>query len=344
MAGRRPPSIGDVARLAGVSAQTVSRVVNGEPYVTDEKRDAVLAAMRELGYRPNTAARAMKRGDFKTIGVVYRSLHPVGNRKALEGITRAASERGYSVILIPAGSEPPRAGRDGPPLSQSSIDVAIVIVSSSLGGGAGDIDPSPSVPTVVLSGSAPPQVSSVSIDETIGTREAVRHLLALGHPTVHHVAGPERSLPAQTRERAWRAALEEAGRPVPEPVRGDWSPESGYEATRRLLATERPTALFVANDQMALGAYRALLEAGLRIPEDVSVVGCDDIDEAPAFPTPLTTIVMDWDLVGREALRVALGMIKNPSPSVLTLPSSLVVRDSTAAPVMSATAPTGQPA
>lgn len=329
MAGRRRPSLGDVARLAGVSAQTVSRVVNGEPYVADEKRDAVLTAMRELGYRPNTAARAMRRGDFKTIGVVYRSLHPVGNRKALEGITRAAAERGYSVVLIPAGSE--SLGRGVPPLSLSSIDVAIVIVSTSLGGGTADVDPTPSVPTVVLSSVAPPHASSVSIDETIGTREAVRHLLALGHRTVHHVAGPDRSLPSQSREAAWRATLEEAGRPVPEPVRGDWSPESGYEATRRLLSTERPTALFVANDQMALGAYRALLEAGLRIPEDVSVVGCDDIDEAPAFPTPLTTIVMDWDRVGREALHIALRMIKNPSPSVLVLPSSLVVRDSTSA-------------
>ena len=329
MASTRRPSIGDVARLAGVSAQTVSRVVNDEPYVSDEKKDAVMAAMHELGYRPNSAARAMKRGHFKTIGVVYRSLHPVGNRKALEGITRAASERGYSVVLIPVGGDP---AQDGVPLAQSSIDVAIVIVSTSLGGGAEDVDPSLNVPTVVLSSAGPPHASSVSIDDALGAGEVVRHLLALGHPTVHHVAGPERSLPAGNRERAWRAALVEAGRPVPGVVRGDWTPESGYEATRELLATERPTALFVANDQMALGAYRALREAGLRIPEDVSVVGCDDIDEASAFAPPLTTVVMDWDLVGREALRVALGMIKNPAPTALTLPSTLAVRGSTASP------------
>lgn len=340
MAGRKRPSMADVARLAGVSAQTVSRVVNEEPYVTHEKKEAVSDAMRELGYRPNTAARAMRHGSFKTIGVFYRSLHPVGNRKALEGITRAASARGYSVVLVPIGGES-RVGESEPPPSHSSIDVAIVIVSSSLGGGAGEVDLAPNVPTVVLSNAAPPQASSVSIDESAGAHDAIQHLLALGHPTVHHVAGPERSLPARTRERAWRVALEQAGRPVPDLVRGDWSPESGYRATRRLLATARPTALFVANDQMALGAYRALLEAGLRIPEDVSVVGCDDIDEAPAFPTPLTTIVMDWDRVGREALRIAVGMIKNPAPLALTVPSSLAVRDSTAPPVTSAGHSTG---
>ncbi|MFT3874930.1 MAG: LacI family DNA-binding transcriptional regulator [Propioniciclava sp.] len=318
--------MGDVARLAGVSTQTVSRVVNGEPYVTEPKKDAVLAAMRELGYRPNAAARAMKRGDFKTIGVLYRTLRSVGNRKALEGIVDAAAAHGYSTVLIPTtttrSSYPPGA------LEQSSIDVAIVIVSSSLGGDV-EVPPYLPVPTVVLSSGAPERASSVSIDETSGAREVVAHLLGLGHRTVHHLAGPERSIPARARENAWREALIEAGCPVPEVVRGDWSAESGYEATRALLATQRPTALFAGNDQMALGAYRALFEAGLRIPEDVSVVGCDNIDESVSFPPPLTTLLMDWDLIGRQALQAALGMLDDPTPSTLTIPSTLIVRAST---------------
>ena len=135
MAGKKRASMGDVARLAGVSAQTVSRVVNGEPYVTDEKREAVLAAMRNLKYQPNAAARAMKRGDFKTIGVLYRSLHPVGNRKALEGIVDAAAAHSYSTLLIPMGSTQAAGGVGAlSALEQSAIDVAIVIVSSSLSG------------------------------------------------------------------------------------------------------------------------------------------------------------------------------------------------------------------
>lgn len=235
MAGKKRASMGDVARLAGVSAQTVSRVVNGEPYVTDEKREAVLAAMRNLKYQPNAAARAMKRGDFKTIGVLYRSLHPVGNRKALEGIVDAAAAHSYSTLLIPMGSTQASGGGGMPSaLEQSAIDVAIVIVSSSLSGAAERPKALP-VPTVVLSSHAPKLASSVSIDEAAGTREAVAHLLGLGHLTVHHIAGPERSLPARNREDAWRAALIEAGRPVPDVVRGDWSAESGYHATRALL-------------------------------------------------------------------------------------------------------------
>ncbi|MEZ5085960.1 MAG: LacI family DNA-binding transcriptional regulator [Tessaracoccus sp.] len=330
MASRKRPSMGDVARLAGVSTQTVSRVVNGEPYVTDQTKDSVLAAMRELGYRPNAAARAMKRGDFKTIGVLYRSLHPVGNRKALEGITNAGAAHGYSTMLIPIGIDRP-VGHAGAlsPLEQTSIDVAIVIVSSSLTGGVVDIPSRLNVPTVVLSSTVPPEVSSVSIDEASGTREAITHLLGLGHATVHHIAGPAQSLPAQQRERAWRAALEEAGRPVPDLVRGDWNAESGYEAARMLLHRDTPTALFVGNDQMALGAYRALLEAGLRIPDDVSVVGCDNLDEAASFPPPLTTILMDWDLVGRKALQVALAMLDDPTPSTHAIASKLIVRAST---------------
>lgn len=332
MASRKRASMGDVARLAGVSAQTVSRVVNDEPYVTEEKRKAVLAAMSNLRYHPNAAARAMKSGNFKTIGVVYRSLRSVGNRMALEGIADAASVRGYSTLLIPAGSE--QSGRGAGESSwgeQSFVDVAIVIVSSSLGADIA-VPKTLQVPTVVLSPDAPDPASSVSIDEASGTWEAVNHLLHLGHPTVHHIAGPERSLPAHTREAAWRAALADAGRRVPGVVRGDWSAESGYHATRELLSTQQPTALFVGNDQMALGAYRALFEAGLRIPEDVSVVGCDNIDESQSFPPPLTTLVMDWDLIGRQALHVALGMLADPKPLVLTIPSTLIVRASTAPP------------
>lgn len=332
MASKKRASMGDVARLAGVSAQTVSRVVNGEPYVTNEKREAVLAAMRNLKYQPNAAARAMKRGDFKTIGVLYRSLHPVGNRKALEGIVDAAAAHSYSTLLIPTGSTQAAGGVGAlSALEQSAIDVAIVIVSSSLSGQA-EVPKALHVPTVVLSSHAPKLASSVSIDEASGTREAVAHLLGLGHLTVHHIAGPERSLPARNREDAWRAALIEAGRPVPDVVRGDWSAESGYHATRALLRTQRPSAVFAGNDQMALGAYRALFEAGVRIPEDVSVVGCDNIDEAGSFSPPLTTMLMDWDLIGRQALQVALGMLDDPTPTILTTPSTLIVRASTAPP------------
>ena len=182
---------------------------------------------------------------------------------------------------------------------------------------------------MVLGPPVAPGVSSIDIDQAVGTRAAIDHLLGLGHQSVHHIAGPVWSFPAQRREQTWREALGEAGRRVPAPTRGDWTPNSGYLAARELLVAEQPSAVFAANDQMALGAFRAILEAGLRVPQDISLVGFDDIDEAAAFPTPLTTVAQDWDKVGRLALEVALGMLKNRAPKVLTMPTRLVLRDST---------------
>ncbi|MDI9628181.1 MAG: LacI family DNA-binding transcriptional regulator [Acidobacteriota bacterium] len=317
----RRASMADVARLAGVSPQTVSRVSQGQKYVSEEKRQRVQAAMQELEYRPNTAARAMKQGAFKIIGVYYHSLHEVGGRLALEAIATAAAEHGYGTALSPLAAS---GGRRG----VLSVDAAIVIVFTS-GQVASSRQLQLRVPTVVLGPPVASGVSSIDIDQAIGTRDAIEHLLSLGHQTVHHIAGPDFSFPAQRREQTWREVLSEAGRRVPEPTRGDWTPNSGYLAARELLAAEQPTAIFVANDQMALGAFRAILEAGLRVPQDISLVGFDDIDEAVAFPTPLTTVAQDWDRVGRKALEVALGMLADQPPSVLTMPTRLIVRDST---------------
>lgn len=332
MTAARRASMADVARLADVSPQTVSRVSQGQRYVSEDKRRRVLAAMQELDYRPNAAARAMKQGAFKTVGVFYQSLHEVGGRLALEAIASAAAEHGYGTTLVPLAAS--TRGEDGASFTRSgelSVDAAIVIVFTS-GQVASSWQLPIRVPTVVLGPPVAAGVSSIDIDQAIGTRDAIEHLLRLGHQTVHHIAGPSWSFPAQGREQAWRAVLSEAGRPIPKPVRGDWTPNSGYLATRELLAVEQPSAIFVANDQMAMGAFRAILAAGLRVPQDISVVGFDDIDEAVAFPTPLTTIAQDWDKVGRKALEVALGMVQGHAPSLLTMPTRLIVRDSAGPP------------
>ena len=329
MSNGRRPSMSDVARVAGVSPQTVSRVSNGEPYVVEEKRRRVLKAMRELGYRPNSAARAMKRGDFRTVGVIFHSLHPVGTHRTLEAISEVAATHGYATTLLPLEA-PTRRDTDGAftRLGEMAVDGAIAIISSHFSGETSLRLPV-GVPTVVLGPPLSPDASSVDFDNESGTSEAVRHLLDLGHATVHHIRGPEGSFSAQARLNTWRAVLEAAGRKVPDPEMGDWSPDSGYHAARRLLARAQPTALFVANDQMALGAVRALLEQGLRIPEDVSIVGFDNVDEADAFPTPLTTVAQDWDHLGRIAFEVALGMIDGAEPSTTSIPTRLVVREST---------------
>ncbi|MFK4836582.1 LacI family DNA-binding transcriptional regulator [Microbacterium sp. ZW T2_14] len=331
MAERRT-SLRDVAQAVGVSVQTVSRVANGEPNVAPEKRQLILSTMRELGYRPNAAARAIRRGSFRTVGVVYYNLHSVGTHRSLEAISERAAESGYATTLMPLAATSGRAANGAfTRLGEMAVDVLIVILPAPFG-----VDETlqlpEGVPTVVLGPPLVDGVASVDFEQDSGAREAVAHLLDLGHETVHHITGPSASFSAAARHRAWHDLLTERGRLVPPPQPGDWSPGSGYEATRRLLRDQRPTAILAANDQMALGAYRAIIEAGLRIPEDVSLVGFDDIDEAEMFAPPLTTVRQEWALLGRESLRVALEMEGGAEPEHVRLPTWLVVRESTAPP------------
>lgn len=328
----RRTSLRDVAQAVGVSVQTVSRVANGEPNVAPEKRELVLAKMRELGYRPNAAARAIRRGSFRTVGVVYHSLHSVGTHRSLEEISERAAESGYATTLMPLAASSGQAANGAfTRLGEMAVDVLIVILPAPFG-----IDEAlqlpEGVPAVILGPPLVDDVATVDFDQDVGARQAVEYLLDLGHQTVHHITGPPGSFSAASRLDAWRAVLAERGRVLPAARPGDWSPGSGYRAMRQLLAEERPTAVFAANDQMALGAYRAIIEAGLRIPQDLSVLGFDDIDEAEMFAPPLTTVRQDWGLLGRESLRVALEMERGAPPEQVRLATQLVLRASTAAP------------
>jgi len=326
----------DVARESGLSLQTVSRVANGEPNVTDATRDRVLAVMRDLGYRPNLAARAMRRGSFKTIGIVYQGLHAVGTRRTVEAVSEHAALEGFATTLMPIAAATGLATSGAfTRVEEMAVDVIVSILTTQL-----EFDTPMSLPTgvhtILVGPQRNPEVSAMDSDQIGGTRAAVRHLLEAGHLTVHHLAGPPGSFFALRRVETWRAVLEEEGRPVPEVMQGDWTAHSGYLAMRHMLATtappDRPTAIFSANDQMALGAYRALAEAGLRVPDDVSVVGFDDIEEAADFSPPLTTVAQDWDLMGREVLRVANEVLAGGAPQEVLLPTRLVVRDSVAPP------------
>jgi len=328
----RRTSLRDVAQAVGVSVQTVSRVANGEPNVAPEKRELVLAKMRELGYRPNAAARAIRRGSFRTVGVVYHSLHSVGTHRSLEEISERAAESGYATTLMPLAASSGQAANGAfTRLGEMAVDVLIVILPAPFGVDEALQLPE-GVPAVILGPPLVDGVATVDFDQDVGARQAVGYLLDLGHQTVHHITGPPGSFSAASRLDAWRAVLAERGRVLPAARPGDWSPGSGYRAMRQLLAEERPTAVFAANDQMALGAYRAIIEAGLRIPQDLSVLGFDDIDEAEMFAPPLTTVRQDWGLLGRESLRVALEMERGAPPEQVRLATQLVLRASTAAP------------
>ncbi|WP_042418284.1 LacI family DNA-binding transcriptional regulator [Streptacidiphilus anmyonensis] len=321
----------DVARVAGVSAQTVSRVSNGSPDVVEETRARVLAAMKELGYRPNSAARALKHGEFRTLGVILFNLSSTGNVRTLEAIAESAALEGYAITLLPA--VPTQTGVNGAftRLGELAVDGVIVIMEVHLLDSA-TLSLPPHVQVVVVDSDAGDRYAVVDTDQRGGARAAVEHLLELGHRTVWHLAGPPDSFAAQRRTDAWLAVLREAGRTVPPLLFGDWSAESGYMAGR--LVPEDCTAVFAANDQMALGLLRALHERGRRVPEDVSVVGFDDISEAASFIPPLTTVHQDFGEVGRRCVEGVLRQIRHQSAEHGTalVPTTLVRRASTAPP------------
>ncbi|MHB1570407.1 MAG: LacI family DNA-binding transcriptional regulator [Solirubrobacteraceae bacterium] len=330
----RAPVMADVGRLAGVSHQTVSRVINGSPRVRPETRERVLAAMRELGYRPNPVARALVTGRSRTLGVVSFDTTLYGPASTLFGIERAAHEAGYFIVV---------ASLKG--LDRSSVADAVerlrrhgvegVLVIAALQDATEALRDAPAgVPLVSVEAGPPDAVPVVAVDQRAGAASATRHLLDLGHRTVHHIAGPPAFPEAQHRLEGWRLTLEEAGAPVTPPLAGDWSPQSGYQLGLRLAADPDLSAAFVANDQMALGVLRALHEAGLAVPADVSVVGFDDIPEAQFFNPPLTTIHQDFDELGRRSLRLLLATIERgaPVPAGPLLAPRLIVRASTAAP------------
>lgn len=335
----RGPSLVDVAELAGVSTQTVSRVSMGLDNVRPATRDKVLAAMAELGYAPNTAARALRYGSFRTIGVIAHRLARTGESRTVEAVVEAARKEGYTVTLIDVESPSSDVvSAAATRLSHQAIDGLVIIRAETAS--PDSLALPPRMPVVVSDSRFVGHHPAVGADQGDGARRATEHLLELGHRTVHHVAGPADSIPAQLRAEAWRAALAAAGCPVPDLLEGDWTAASGYDAGRRLAADPDVTAVFCANDEMAAGVLRALHENGRSVPGDVSVVGFDDILLAEYLWPPLTTVVQDFDeigrrLVGRLLRQVRTGRIEDDADADdlhEVVPVELKVRESTAPP------------
>lgn len=323
-------SMADVAAHAGVSAQTVSRVANGTGTVVEATKQRVLRSMAALGYRPNSAARALKLGSFRTIGVLSRTLSTIGDVRIIDEIARHAAAAGYATTLIPL-HEAPQAEIDRvfSRLQELAVDALIVNLEAPQLARAAEMLP-PGVPVVYTDPASPDAGVVIDTDQVGGARQATEHLVRLGHETVWHIAGPEESRPAARRLDGWRSALETAGRRIPTAVRGDWSVTSGYEQGRILAAREDVTAVFCANDQMALGLYRALGEAGRTVPGDVSVVGFDDTDDGRGYAPPLTSVHHETSDVGELCVRASLALAHgDPVDPLAVVPTTLVVRDST---------------
>jgi DNA-binding LacI/PurR family transcriptional regulator len=305
----------DVAARAGVSHQTVSRVINGSPNVAPLTRERVERAIAELGYRPNTAARALVTGSTRTIGFVTVNINQYGSAQTLVGLEQAARAAGYSLsvsVLDEATAEGMRDAVDR--FVAQSVDAVVALGTYDDASEALHALTAP-VPLVAVQSGGSRDWPAVGVDQVAGARLATRHLLGLGHRTVHHVTGPADSQEARDRIEGWRAELTAAGAPVPEIIhRGDWTPSSGHEAGKHLAARMRGvddvTAVFLANDQMALGLLAALHEEGLEAPRDISVVGFDDLPEAPYFTPPLTTVRQDFAELGRRGVQLVLARLK----------------------------------
>jgi DNA-binding LacI/PurR family transcriptional regulator len=324
----------DVAKLAGVSHQTVSRVLHDSPHVRRETRDRVQDAIRQLDYRPSSVAQALVTGRSRTLGVVSFGTTLFGPASTLLGVEEAAHDAGYGISIaglkslsraqvVTAVHRLRDQGVDGIVVTapqKSAVDALRHLASD--------------VPVVAVEGGPDDTVPVVAVDQLGGAAAATRHLLELGHRTVWHIAGPADWLEAEQRVDGWRSTLEAAGAAVPPLVRGDWSARSGYELAQTLARTPGLTALFVANDQMALGVLRLFHEVGLHTPKDISLVGFDDIPEAAYFIPPLTTVRQDFAELGRRCLHLLLSQIQSGARSWtrVVVPSELVLRKSTTIP------------
>jgi DNA-binding LacI/PurR family transcriptional regulator len=330
----RPPVLEDVAKLADVSAMTVSRVLNSPEKVRPQTRDRVMAAVRRLGYRPKIAARVPPAGGSGVLGVVTVDSPLYGPASTLYAVERAARRHDYLISVIRLDASDRRALPKSVGLLRG-LPVDGIIVSAPLAPAVDGLRGLPAdLPLVVADAADEIPFPIAAVDQRAGAARAVRHLLSLGHETVWHLAGPAGWVDAGCRRDAWREVLESEGRPVPEPIIGDWSARSGYEQGRLIARDPKITAVFAANDAMALGLQRALWEAGRPVPFEVSVVGFDDVPESCYLVPPLTTVHQDFAAVGHRAVRLLLDQLTNPGAAAAPQPRSLiepelVIREST---------------
>ncbi|GGM38770.1 LacI family transcriptional regulator [Dactylosporangium sucinum] len=320
----------DVARLAGVSHQTVSRVLNNLPNVSPATRGRVLDAVRVLNYRRNLAARTLVTARSRTIGLIGFETTLAGPASMIYGIEKAAREAGYYVSIATVRSLDRHSVLDAvEQLCAQAVEGIIAIAPKNSVADALTQVPA-GTPAVGVGGADDGSVPMLRVDNVRGASLATRHLLELGHATVHHVPGPADWPEARDRIDGWRQTLHAAGASVPRVEPGDWSARSGYLRGQRLAVDPAVTAVFCGNDHIALGVLRAFHEAGRRVPGEVSVVGFDDTPESGYFLPPLTTVHQDFAELGRRSVELLIGQLSGaPAPAgPVHLAPHLVVRAS----------------
>ena len=332
----RQPSMADVAKAAGVSAQTVSRALRGAPNVTPETRVRVLVAVSELGYRLNNAARVLSSGRSRTIGLVLLQSGGYYSRSAVTaGVEAGAEAAGFAVNIATIPTlDTAQMERSLERLANQGVEgIVIAVPLISVTSRMDDI--TRGIPTVTVDGSRSPGMRVLGIDQRDAGRVATQHLIDLGHKQVWHIAGPDEWIEARQRSEGWSECLANAGIVAPPPLRGDWSPESGYQQGQILAMIPGVTAVFVASDEMAFGVIKALKERGRAVPEEISIVSVDDIALAAYCTPPLTTVRQDFYRSGFTAVSVLLDEDGSAAAAGSPDPAALALRSSTAAPAAS---------
>jgi DNA-binding LacI/PurR family transcriptional regulator len=325
----------DVARLAGVSHQTVSRVLNEHPNVSEPTRLKVRAAIAELGYRPNRTARALVTGTSKVIGVVAPNTALYGPASMLTAFEQAAQDSGFAVNVGSVRSLNERSIADAVERHLDQRVAGLVVIAPVASAGPALARLPHDIPLVTIDGDPERASTLVTVDQVAGARAATEHLLAAGHSTVWHISGPADWFDAAGRVRGWEDALRAAGAEQPPLLTGDWSAESGYRNGKLLARLPEVTAVFTANDHIALGLLRALSEHGRRVPEEISIVGFDDVPQAAYYTPPLTTVRPDFDAVATAGVELLLAQIESGTADLAarrTIAPTLVTRDSVAPP------------
>ncbi|MBN9606499.1 MAG: LacI family DNA-binding transcriptional regulator [Actinomycetales bacterium] len=329
----RAANIFDVARLAGVSHQTVSRVLNDAPNVRPATRERVQRAIAQLRYSPSPAARALVTRRTRTVGLVTPGNVDFGPSSIALHFSRAARTARYSVETVSAlESEPTEVRSAVEELLRQRVDAIVVIAASvSMLETVRGLDLG--IPLVAVAAVARPDATTVAIDQYRGARAAVRHLAELGHTRIVHIQGDPEAPDSMERLRGWRDELTALRLPAAPPLVGDWTAASGASFADDP-AIERGVAVFCGNDMLALGLISGLHARGLRVPDDVSIVGFDDVPEAGYLIPPLTTVRQDFAALGDLTMQKVLLAIEDPDSTTVSPPLAprLVVRGSTAAP------------
>jgi DNA-binding LacI/PurR family transcriptional regulator len=332
--GVKPPTLNDVAKVLGLSHQTVSRVINNHPRVLPETRERVRQAINALGYKPNQAARFLANRRSTIIGLVTDDPGIYGPAHAILSLEKEARLHGYTLMIFGLRSltiDEAKAGAEQLVAASAEgllVDVPVEVNKSKLAAAMGNI------PFVTLDIDGGKFFPSFRVDHVLGSRLATEHLVSLGHTEIAGLLGDGVYRSSKLRRKGWLAGLAAAGLEPGPAAHTPWTPDGGYDAMKTLIQSSRKkfTAVFAANDLIAMGALLALHEAGIDVPAEVSVVGFDNMAESRFFNPPLTTATSDFDVMARESLDILFSKIREKPGAILrrVFRPELVVRASTA--------------